>query len=210
MRFSLPAILLIAACGCGPGQAGALIRSGQAAESPVRLNGSREEQIAQVLAAIVPVGASRDWTAAQAAFPGARWGERTSSTVPTTDGGTHTTDYLDGSIDLTGGRFRIIMYGAPERVVSIELDAPEGVRADVPALRRALATRGASWRLIRCDPAVAGTVIHAIVELTVGDQSAIFAMISGEGGSAYIFGFDEDLPTDPPRVCPEAELRDLR
>jgi hypothetical protein len=199
MRFSLLALLLVVGCGSTPGQA--------AETSP--LSGSRAEQVAQVLAAIIPVSRSRDWAAARAAFPGARWGERTSSTVPTTDGSTHATDYLDGSIDLDGDRYRIIMYGTPARVASIELDAPEGIRADVAALRRALATRGASWRLIRCDP-VGEAMTHAVLELTAGGQSAIFSMLSGEGGGAYIFSFDEALPQDPPRECAEAQLRDLR
>ena len=128
--------------------------------------------------------------------------------MPTTDGGTHTTDTLDGSIDLNGDRFRIIMYGTPERVASIELDPPGGIRADVAALRRALAARGASWRLIRCDP-IGEAMTHAIVELTAGGQSAILWMISGDVG-AYLFSFDEALPEDPPSDCGEARLRDLR
>ena len=220
MRFSLPAILLIAACGSGPGQAGTLVQPAQAAESPVRLSGSREEQLAQVLAAIVPVSASRDWAAAQAAFPGARWEERTSDTAPTvveggiTDGSQpeppSDTDALGGSIDLNGDRFAINIYGSPERVTMIGLRPPDGTLVSRAALFRALAARGVGWRLLRCEP-ISYIIGVTIVELTVGGQSAILtAFFSGEG-SDYVFRFDEGFgPADPPGNCPDIEVRDLR
>ena len=221
MRFSLPAILLIAASGSGFGQAGNLVQSGQAAETPARLSGSREEQVAQVLAAIVPVSESRDWAAAQAAFPGARWDERTSDTTPTRVEGGITypgaletlgyTDALEGSIDLGGGPFRIMIMGTRERVTNIRLDAPENVRIGRTALRRALLARGAGWRLLRCDP-VGEAMTQTIVELTARGRATIFLDSFSGAASVYEFAFDGGLysPEDPPGDCPQAELRDLR
>jgi hypothetical protein len=212
MRFSLAAILLVAAVGSGPGQA---------TESPLRLSGSREDQVAQLFAAIIPVGTSRDWAAAQAAFPGARWEPRTSDTTPTVvrDGITYPgaletngyTDVLDWSIDLDGGRFLIMITGTPERATRIRLDAPEGVRISRTALRRAFAARGVGWRLLRCDP-LGDSTAQTIVELAVGGQSAIFQdSFSGEA-SAYTFAFDGGLydPADPPGNCGDNEVRDLQ
>ena len=219
MRFSLLAILLIGACASGSGQARAVVASGQA-DSPDSLGGSREEQVAQALAAIVPVSASRDWAAARAAFPDARWEERTSDTTPTVvrDGITYPgtldtngyTDSLEGSIDLNGARLRIEILGTPERVTMIRLNAPEGMLVGRAALRRALAARGVVWRLIRCNP-IGDANVPIIVELSAGGQSTIFEdTFSGEA-SAYEFSFDGGLydPADPPGDCPD-EVRNLR
>ena len=209
MRFSLLAILLIGAWASGPGRAGATVASGQA-----------EERVAQALAAIVPVSVSRDWAAARAAFPGARWQERTSDTTPTVvrEGITYPgtldtngyTDSLEGSLDLDGAPLRIEILGTPERVTMIRLNAPEGMLVGRAALRRALAARGVAWRLLRCNP-IGDANVPIIVELTAGGRSTIFEdTFSGEA-SAYAFSFDGGMydPADPPGDCPD-ELSDLR
>ena len=211
MRFGLLALLFVVVCGAA---------SGQAAQSSA-LGRSAEERVAQWLAAIVPVSASRDWAAAQAAFPGARWEARTSDTRPTVvrDGITYPsqleslgyTDLIDGSVDLNGELFRIEIVGTTERVTGIRLNAPEGVIVDRGELRRALLARGVGWRLLRCD-FVGAEMTQTIVELTASGRSAIFQdSFSGEA-SAYMFGFDGGLhdPDDPPGACPEAAVRDLR
>jgi hypothetical protein len=218
MRFSLLAILLLAACGSAPGQAGNSVDAGGA---PVRMTGSRDEQVAQLLAAIVPVGASRDWAAARAAFPGARWEERTSDTSPTRVEGGITypsqldslgySDALEGSIDLNGDRFTIFIAGTPERVTLIRLNAPEGSLVSRTALRRALSARGVGWRLIRCDP-IGDTITELIVELSAGSRSATFQDTFSGQASAYIFSFGAPLydPADPPGECRDQATEGLR
>src|SRR5262245_62078932 len=180
MRLNLPALLLLAICGAAPGQAGDLY---MIAESPLRVPGSHEEQVAQWLAAIVPVSASRDWAVAQAAFPGARWEARRSDTTPTVvrDGITYPgtledrgfTDAIEGSVELAGGAMRIAIIGTPERVIGIRLNATEGINVDRLALRHAVAARGVRWRLLRCDPLGDGRS-QVIVELTFNGQSTLF------------------------------------
>ena len=204
MRFTLLALLLIGAFGPASAQAG-----------------SRHEQVARSLAAIVPVGASRDWAAAQAAFPGALWWERTSDTAPTRveDGITYPsqletlgyTDALEGSIDVDGDRFSILIAGTPERVTLIRLNAPEGSVIGRVALRQALAARNVGWRLVRCDP-IGDDIVQLIVELSAGGQSVTFEdSFSGEA-SAYMFSFDGPLydPADPPGECGDQATEGLR
>lgn len=207
MRFGLLAFLLVVVSGAA---------SGQAAPS-----GSREERVAQWLAAIVPVGASRDWGEAQAAFPGARWQARASNPTPTVvrDGITYPgaletrgyTDEIEGTIDAAGGAFLIMITGTPERVTGIRLDAPEGVIVDRVALRHSIVARGVGWRFLRCDP-LGEAMSQTIVELTVGGRHAIVQDSFSGDASSYSFFFDGGLydPDDPPGACSEAELRDLR
>jgi hypothetical protein len=221
MRFTLLAVLLVAASGSAPGQAGNLADSGQTVETPARRSGSREGQVAQLLAAIVPVSASRDWAAAQAAFPGARWEARRSNTVPTVvkDGITYPsqleslgyTDALDGSIDLNGDRFRITIIGTPERVTGIRLFAPEGTLISRTTLSRALAAHGVGWRMLRCNP-IGDTNVPIIVELTAGGQSMIGEDTFSGNASVYDFYFEGVPydPMDPPGDCTGAGLGDLR
>jgi hypothetical protein len=221
MRFSLLAILLIGACGSASGQAGNPVESGRADESPARPGGSREERVAQLLTAMVPVSASRDWATARAAFPGARWEARRSNTVPTMvkDGITYPsqldslgyTDLLDGSIDLSGDRFRITIIGTPERVTGIRLIAPEGTLISRTTLSRALAARGVGWRMLRCNP-IGDTNVPIIVELTAGGQAMIGEDTFSGNASAYDFYFEGVPydPMDPPGDCTGAGLGDLR
>jgi len=213
MRFSLLAILLIGAFGSASGRAANPVEPGQA--------GSRDAQVARSFAAIVPVGASRDWAAARAAFPSALWWERTSDTAPTRVEGDITypsqletlgyTDALEGSIDLNGDRFSILIAGTPERVTLIRLNAPEGSVIGRVALRRALAARGVGWRLVRCDP-IGDDIVQLIVELGAGGHSVTFQdSFSGEA-SAYMFSFDAPLygPSDPPGECADRATEGLR
>lgn len=218
MRFVLPALLLIAICAAAPGQPGTL---GHAAESPLRSIGSSEGQVAIWLAAMIPISVSRDWGVAQAAFPGARWAARTSDTTPTVvrDGITYPgtletrgyTDALEGDVALNGAAFRVAIFGTPERVMSIRLNASEGTNLNRPALRRALAARGVGWRLLRCDPLGDGRS-QTIVALTIDGQSTVFLDSFSGDASAYEFHFDGGMydPADPPGGCPQAELRDLQ
>lgn len=218
MRFSLFAIIALTLVGPETARAGTLVGVGQAAPAPTVLRGSREEQVARLLAAMIQVGASREWAIAQAAFPGARWEARTSDTAPTRieDGITYPsqletlgyTDLLDGSIDLNGERFRITITGTVERVTGVRLQAPENVRVERAALRRAFDAQGVGWRLLRCNP-IGETIVEQILELTAGGRSAIFQdSFSGEA-SAYSYAFDGGLydSADPPGECAEGELR---
>lgn len=124
------------------------------------LTGSRPERIAQMLLNALAVGTSRDWDAAQAAFPGARWERRTSDTAqtatingqtfPTAQSVTGSTDVIIGTITLDRLRYDIVINGSQTRVHAISLNSPEGTVDDRAAIRRAIEARGAQWRSQGC------------------------------------------------------------
>jgi hypothetical protein len=208
MRALLLTTLFLAACGTGPGPAnnssadpaanvappppsnqaaGNAAEANQAASAPAALSGSREQQVAQVLAAIVPISASRDWDAARAAFPGARWERRTSDANPRLG----FTDVLTGDIAIAGVDYTIVINGSGRAVNTIMLSAPEGTVLDRAGLRRALEARGVAWRRTGCM----GMTV-TVVQLSANGRSTLLSdsVNSGsrvEPSSYYGFSFAE-------------------
>lgn len=208
MRAVLIATLMLAACGSGAGPAnnastdlaadpagaarsnqaaGNVAEANQAAAAPVALSGSREEQVAQLLAALVPVSASRDWNAARAAFPGARWDRRTSDANPQLG----FTDVLTGDIAVAGANYSIVINGSRGAVNIIMFNAPEGIVLDRAGLRRALEARGVTWRRTGCM----GMAV-TVVQLSANGRSTLLSDSVNAGSrvepsSYYSFSFDE-------------------
>ena len=124
------------------------------------LTGTRPERIAQLLLNSLAAGGSRDWAAAQAAFPGARWERRTSDTAqtatingqtfPTAQSVTGSTDVIVGTITLGRLRYEIGINGSQSRVFAISFNSPEDEVDDRDAIRRAFEARGGQWRSQGC------------------------------------------------------------
>lgn len=182
MRFLLVSTIAIAACAPGaaaPNQASevpatngqtAIVAANATATASANasaaqadgatLTGTRSERIAQLLLNSLTVGGSRDWAAAQAAFPGARWERRTSDTAqtttingqtfPTAQSVTGSTDVISGTIMLERVRYDILINGSQTQIHAITLNAPEGTVDDRVAIQRAIEARGGQWRSLGC------------------------------------------------------------
>ena len=161
------------------------------------LTGSRDQQIAQVLARILGMSGTRDWDSARLAFPGATW--RPVTPLPAGDGrGTH---QQEGAIRLGGGSFSIELSGTRERVNLFYLSADfeqnrEGVLS-------ALQAQGVAWRRAGC---LGNINYREHVQLTANGRSARLEMhqvISRPGATAgaadpngaYVFDFGR--PPEP-------------
>jgi len=179
MRFLLMATMAISACAPGaattnnaageqPAENVAVaansVSANASAESaqpgPAALTGTRSERIAILLLNSLKAGGTRDWAAAQAAFPGARWERRTSDTAqtatingqtfPTTQSVTGSTDVIIGTIMLDRLRYDIVINGSQTRIHAISFNSPAGATDDRAAIQRAFEARGGEWRSQGC------------------------------------------------------------
>ncbi len=177
MRFLIGSTIAITAC--APGAAttnaaaadqpaatvavasnAATVNATAEAAQPAALTGSRPERIAQLLLNSLAAGSSRDWAAAQAAFPGARWQRRTSDTAqtatingqtfPTAQSVTGSTDVIVGAITLERLSYEIVINGSQSRIHAISFNSPEGEVDDRAAIKRAFEARGGQWQSQGC------------------------------------------------------------
>lgn len=144
---------------------------GALAQQPAaQLSGAREAQLAQLIEAMIPLNASRDWEAAVASFPGARW----QTPREFTDGlsGNRVRE-LEGSLNVAGLDYRITVTGALDQLWDVTLDAPETAR---PAI---------GWTTI--GPALAARQIQAqLVVCADGPRGDGYRILSRQGQTAWL------------------------
>lgn len=216
MRFILGLMVALAACSAGPGQSnaaggdnaaeGATANIQAAVGAPAALSGTPANRIAQLLARIVPVSRSRNWAAAQAAFPGARWGNR--ERLPA---GERSAERQTGTIVIGRETYEIWIEGAGDIVNAVSFNTP---RTDIDrgAIGRALNTNGVQWQKLGCI----GSMNHIeYLRLTAGGIAAVLQdgeSADGPGGArlnrTYDFdfidprgGFDPTLDYLPLDMC---------
>lgn len=173
------------------------------AGAPAQPAGSREEQLAQLVEAIVPLASSRDWAAAIAAFPGARW----QAPRDATDGlSGNVMRELEGSLTIAGLDYRITITGALDRLWDVTLDAPETARPPIAwtTVGRALAARQIDAELVVCADGPRGDG-YRILSHQGRSAWLNFYTYEDHGGESYHFGFEN--PYNP--ASDEAGLRQM-
>lgn len=184
---------------CGSPAAAALTAAAGAAATPpaalapqpVMLSGSRPEQMAQLFRNIVGATRSRDWDAAVAAFPGARWEPRTTHT-PNWLGSTRT---QSGTIAIGGARYGVSLSGTSARINEILFDSPGDDLMDWSTIERAIRALGMDARNIGCHSPTG----FGWVRLTADGHSAILHKSLNYGtavASTDIYAFTLDDPFD--------------
>lgn len=174
-----------------------------AGTAPSALAGTRAEQVAQLIAKIIPLATSRNWDEAFAAFPGAQWQEPTEFT----DGlsGDRIRE-VRGQLQVAGLNYRINLNGRLDRLGDVTLDAPEDVRQPLNWAQAgvALAAQGIQAELIVCADGPRGDGYRT---LSLAGQSALLNFYTSDGhrGESYHFGFDN--PYNP--ASDEAGLRQM-
>jgi hypothetical protein len=207
MRNFLLSALALAACSADPSPSNAAGDNGTAAVessaqanastgAPASLSGSRDQQIAQVLARILERSGTRDWDSARSAFPRAAW--QAVTPLPAGDGGG--THRQEGAIRLGGAAFEISLSGTRERVNSFYLSASSEQNRD--GVLSALQAQGVAWRRVGC---LGYVNYREHVQLTANGRSARLQMhevisrpggVSGEAGPNGAYEFDFARPPE--------------
>jgi hypothetical protein len=155
------------------------------------LTGSRTQQIAQLFRNIVGATRTREWDAAVAAFPGARWEQRTTH-APNWLGSTRT---QSGTIAIGGARYGVNLSGTSTRINEILFDSPGDDLVDWATIEAAIRALGMEARNIGCHSPTG----FGWVRLTADGHSAVLHKSVNYGtavASTDIYAFLLDDPFD--------------
>jgi hypothetical protein len=162
-----------------------------AAPSTVALSGDRVRQMAQLFRNVVGATRSREWDAAIAAFPGARWEPRTTH-APNWLGSTST---QVGTIAIGGARYGVSLSGTPARINEILFDSPGDDLMEWSPIADAMRSLGMDARNIGCHSPTG----FGWVRLTADGHTAILHKSVNYGtavASTDIYAFMLDDPFD--------------